>query len=115
MFANNTNISCPDVTIPSGSASSNIISRGVIGDAAAITLYAPAALDAHTYVIEVSRTLDATSSSTWSVLSNGVADITPPAAGKVTVYPFPNWQSFRIKDQSGNVAADRTWGMTKNA
>jgi hypothetical protein len=104
---------CPNVTIPNGTSVSNEVkAREVFQDADAIALFAPAALDAHTYVIEVCPDIDATSP-TWSVLNDAVSDVGPPAAGKAVVYPAPAISAFRIKDQTGNVAADRTWKMTK--
>lgn len=105
--------SCPDVTIPNGTAVSNIIkAREVYEDSDAFSLFAPSALDVHTYVIEVTPDISA-AVPVWVVLNDGVSDVTPPAANKASVYPAPAFEAFRIKDQTGNVAADRTWKMRK--
>ena len=106
-------VRCPSLTIANGAASSNVIKASeVYADADAIALFAPAVLDAHTFVIEVTADVSA-SPVVWNVLSDAVSDVGPPAAGKCVIYPAPAIEAFRITDQSGNVAADRTFKMLK--
>jgi len=107
----------PDIVILSGAAVSNIIRSSTYDDAVALSLIAPSALDAHTYVLEVNDSPDAVSADTdWVVLQAGdtPTDVGPPAAGKARVYQeLCFFGAFRIKDQTGNVAADRTWKCQK--
>lgn len=106
-----------DITIPIGTAVSNIIRANTYDDAVALSLIGPAALDAHTYVIEVNDSTDAVAGDAdWAVLQAGdvSADVGPPAAAKARVYSeLCFFGSFRIKDQTGNVAAPRTWKCNK--
>jgi hypothetical protein len=105
----------PDITIPNGAAVSNIVRSSTYDDAVALGITAPAALDAHTYVIEVNDDPDATAADPeWVVLQAGGADVGPPAAAKGRTYQeMCFFGAFRIKDQTGNVAADRTWKCAK--
>ena len=98
----------PPLTIPSGSANSNSMSFAEFSDATAVTLYGPAALDALTFTLEISR-----DGSTWVTSNDGTSDIGPPAAVKGRQYTeFLGANYVRIH-ASGNVAADRTWTASK--
>jgi hypothetical protein len=101
--------SIADITIANGAAvSRSVRSLYEYMDATAITLQAPSSLDALTFTIETS-----TDDSTWTTLSDGTADIGPPAAGKSRQYTEMIGSAyFRIK-ASGNVAADRTFKAYK--
>lgn len=98
-----------DVVVLSGATTSRSV-RALYeyGDATAIHIQAPAALDATTWTIEVSQ-----DDSTFVTLNDGTADIGPPAAGKGRQYvemiaaPY-----FRIKT-SVAAAADRTFLVYK--
>jgi hypothetical protein len=107
----------PDVTIPIGASVSNIVRASTYDDAVAISLIGPASLDAHTFVIEVNNSTDAAAADTdWVVLQAGdtPADVGPPDALKARVYQeLCFFGAFRIKDQTGNVAAERTWQAQK--
>lgn len=108
-------VTLPSLTIPNGSDVSNwLTSTGDYGDAVGLAIYAPASLDAHTYVIECAPI----SGSPISVFQQGdsgaTADCTPPGAGKARVYyDLPALGMIRIKDQSGNVAAAREFKVAK--
>jgi hypothetical protein len=97
------------VTIPNGTnASRAVFSAYEYSDAVAISIQAPAALDAQTFTLEGSQ-----DGSTWATLSDGTADIPVPAAGKIIQYTeLLSVNYWRIKS-SGNVAADRTFKVTK--
>lgn len=100
----------PNITIPNGTAVSNILKSSELHGVETISLYGPAALDAgHTYTLEVTDDQEATASSTWYTWNNGTADLNPPQANKGVSYPNFAFAAFRIKDSTGNVAADRTW------
>lgn len=102
------NGNAPPLTIPSGASVSNALDFASYSDAASIILYAPATLDALTFTIEGSR-----DGITFMTLYDGAADIAPPPAGKCRQYiEMIGLNFFRIK-ASGNVAADRTWSVTK--
>ena len=99
---------CPDIKIPNGAADSNIVrSTQVYDDSFAITLFAPAALDAGTYTIQVAADPD---NPVFVTLNDGTADINAPAAGKAQVYVSPVWRCFKIHS-SVNVTADRIFKM----
>lgn len=111
-------VSLPSLTIPNGAAVSNILNANKsYADAESIDLYAPAALDALTFTIEVNANPDAVAASTgWVTLQIGdpAADAAPPAAGKGrTYYELATAFAFRLKS-SGNVAADRTFLVSKS-
>lgn len=107
------------ITIPNGTAVSNVIkARECYEDAEEILLEGPAALDAHTYVLEVTDDADAIFGATvWRAFQSGspAADVAPPAAAKSIAYAsgLLSADAFRIRDTSGNVAADRIWIATK--
>lgn len=105
----------PDVTIPNGTAVSNVIkAREVYSDAVGIMLYGPASLEADTFKIEVSPDPDA-GTPVWNDLQDDSAtNVAPPGADKARAYYILALAGgFRITDASGNVGADRTWKMTK--
>lgn len=101
--------------IPSGNNVSNSISEHT--DCAAVAILAPAALDAHTYIIQVSNdSVDTTdANSTWVTYQEGatLVNVTLPAAGLGAVYQLlACFRKFRIKDSSGNAASARSWGIS---
>lgn len=98
-----------NVVIPSGeSASRTIFSQQESSDAVAISIQAPAALDAIVFSIEASN-----NGTVWATLSDGTADLPAPAAGKVVQYvEMLSVRFWRIRSAS-NVAADRTFIVTK--
>jgi hypothetical protein len=100
--------SIADVVVASGGTTSRTVeARGEYADATAITIQAPATL-AETCTIEVSS--DGT---TFVTLSDGTADIGPPAAGKGRQYIEMNGFAYwRIKAGSA-AAADRTFKVWK--
>lgn len=105
---NLTVIPCPDVVIPNGETTSNVIPREVFGDASSITLYAPATLP-ETTEFEV-----ADQDGNYTTWSDGSSDIAGPAAGKARVYTNFDFYGFRLV-ANGAVAAERTFKMTKKA
>lgn len=98
-----------EVYIPSGSnATRAIVSDIECSDATAITIQSPTTLDALTFTIEVSQ--DGT---TWATANDGTGDLPVPAASKAIQYvEMLSVRYWRIK-ASGNVAADRTFAVTK--
>ena len=110
---------CADVTIPINTAVSNVIRADQqYADAVGVMIYAPAALDAHTFVFEVTRDPDA-GTVVWNKYvamptDESPTDEAPPGAGLARAYfGLVLARAFRIKDSSSNVAAARTWGITK--
>lgn len=107
--------SVQNLVILSGASASNWLPLSVLSDADALIVMSPT-LDAHTFVFEVTYDVqpDVTAPTHTFVWNNGTSDVAPPATGKATVYPVPNgFTGIRIKDQSGNVAADRTFHVRK--
>lgn len=115
---------CPDIKIPNGSNVSNIIhSNLAYDDAEFIALQSPGTLDAHTFVLEFNFTeeFDSNRNPVTPVftpifdpyIGSAGANLAIPAAGLAQIYLNPTWISFRIRDTTGNVAADRIWKMTK--
>lgn len=109
----------PDIVIPSGTAVSGMVS-GVMQyeDSFGIMLYSPATLPESVY-IECTPDIVATASSTWypyetfDVSGNSI-NLFVPGAGKCQVYQEPVFAgSFRLHSTT-NVAADRTFKITKN-
>jgi len=98
-----------NVVIASGTnATRAIFGTYEYSDATAITIQSPATLDGLTFTIEISN-----DSSTWATLSDGLNDIPVPIAGKAAQYTdMLGSKYFRIK-ASGNVAADRTFLVSK--
>lgn len=98
-----------DVVIPSGSSVTRSISGAYeYSDAVAIVIQSPAALDALSFTIEVSN--DGTN---FVTLTDGFSNLPVPGAGKATQYTeMLGSRAFRIK-ASGNVAADRTFLVSK--
>lgn len=98
-----------DVIIPSGSNATRAI-QGVYeySDASNIGIQSPAVLDELTFTIEVSA-----DAATWATLTNGASALPVPDASEALQYiemlPFKYW---RIR-ASGNVAADRTFLVSK--
>lgn len=105
------------ITILNGAANSNVLkAREVYEDALFIILYAPAALDAFTFTIEVTADPEA-AAPVFVTLQQGTtpADAAPPLAGKARAYgEIPAAMGFRIHSSS-NVAADRVWLASKNS
>jgi hypothetical protein len=104
----------PSLTILNGQSNSNILRAKEIDDASIIILYAPAALDAFTFTIEVSDDPDAISP-VWNTLQLGdtPADATAPPATKARAYyEIVGAGGFRVHSSSA-VAADRIWRVTK--
>jgi hypothetical protein len=98
-----------DVVIASGASATRAISGAYeYSDAVAIVIQSPATLDALTFTLEVSN-----DGSTWATLSDGITDLTMPGAGKSKQFTeMLGSRFFRIKS-SGNVAADRTFLVSK--
>jgi hypothetical protein len=98
-----------DIVIPSGSSVTRSISGAYeYSDAVAITIQSPATLDALTFTIEISN--DGTN---FATMSDGTNNIPVPAAGKAIQYTdMLGARAWRIK-ASGNVAADRTFLVSK--
>ena len=98
-----------DAVIANGAnASRAVYSDYEYSDATAITIQAPAALDALTFTLEVSQ-----DGSSWTTASDGSNDLPVPAAGKAVQYTeLLSVKYWRIK-ASGNVAADRTFKVSK--
>jgi hypothetical protein len=97
-----------NVVILSGATSTRWI-EGVdsYSDATAICIQSPSALDAGTYMIEVSR-----DGSTAATLEDAGGDITVPAANKARQYTeIHGFKYFRIKGPTA--AADRTFLVSK--
>lgn len=103
-----------DVTIPSGSDVSRVVSAQLeTSDAVGLAILGPADLDVHTFVFECASDLAFTVPRAIMEGSPPAA-LTPPGAleGR-TYFTLPLYPFWRIKDTSGNVAADRTWEVTK--
>lgn len=104
------------VSITSGEAESRLVkSKHEYSDAVSLTIESPATLDSLTFTLEIPNDVDNPTS--WTVHQVGIspADETVPAAGKArTYYDLVGTKGFRIK-ASGNVAATRTFLVTKNA
>lgn len=98
-----------DITIETGQTSSRIVNAAYeTADATAVTLMAPATLDAATFTLEGSQ--DGT---TFYTLNDGSSDIGPPAVNKCRQYTeLMGYQYWRIKS-SGSAAAPRTWKASK--
>lgn len=97
-----------NVVILSGATTTRSI-EGVdsYSDATAICIQSPAALDAGTYSIEVSR-----DGATWATLEDAGGDITVPAASKARQYTeIHGFKWFRIKGPTAG--ADRTFLVSK--
>lgn len=109
-----------DVTIPNGSANSNVVkARKEYNDALAIMLLAPEVITdgQDTFVIQVTDDPEVTSP-VWRDLQEDIAgvptDVSPPGAGKArTYFILPPSMGFRIHNDTGNVSADTTWAATK--
>lgn len=102
------------LTIPNGTAVSNILTaKGYFGDADILQLFPPVALDAHTYIIQLTFDVTPIASGNWYTWNNNVSNINPPGVGISIAYPVPACTGLRLKDSSGNVAADRTWTVLK--
>lgn len=103
-----------DLTIPIGEEVSNIVdAQHVYGDAVALTLYAPATLDAdESYTFDVFYKNEPVATDDYWTLNNGITDVTAPEAGKAVTYPTPPVSGFRIRC-SAPVAAARVFKMTK--
>jgi hypothetical protein len=105
------------MVILSGAAVSNWIPRNVFGDADALSIFSPAALDAHSFVIETTYTPSPDSAGVTAIVCNwynGTANVAAPStASQNIVYPIPCAEGFRIKDITGNVAATRTFKLMK--
>ena len=97
-----------DVTIANGSSTSRVVDgKYEYADATAINIQSPATLP-DTVVIEVSY-----DGSTFATLNDGTSDIAVPGAGKARQYiEMLGTKSFRLK-ASSNVAADRTFKLSK--
>lgn len=104
------------ITIPNTGTDSNVLkAREAYEDALFIVLYAPAALDATTFTIQVTADPEA-AAPVWVTLQQGTtpADANPPLAGKARAYgELPGCMGFRIHS-SGAVAADRIWLASVN-
>lgn len=102
----------PSLVIPNGAANSQSFDWGTAAfDTEALTVIAPAALDALTYTWEVSTD----GGTTFRTLQDLTAtDMKVPAAGKAMIYNgvFSGITHLRIH-ASGNAAADRTFTMMK--
>lgn len=98
-----------NVVIASGqSATRAIFGPYEYSDATTIMIQSPAALDALSFTIEVSQ--DGTN---WATLTDGFSNLPVPGAGKAAQYTdMLASKYFRIK-ASGNVAADRTFRVSK--
>lgn len=108
-----------DLVIPSGTAVSNLVyAKSLFEDAVGLVLIGPAAVDGgHTYIIQSGDDLEALlASQNFSTVQLGdpAADISPPGALKARSYlELSLFPCIRIKDSTGNVAADRTWKLFK--
>lgn len=103
----------PSITIPINTAVSNAIpAKTVYSDAVGIMIYSPASLDAHSFILQVAQNA---ASPTWVDYEdeNGDDIATPDAAKARSYFGLPLAGAFRIKDITGNVAAERTWLMSK--
>lgn len=101
--------SLPDLVVASsGTTSNSMDAKYQTSDANAVVIAAPASLDAVTYTLQVSM-----DNTTYYTLSDGTADIGPPAAGKARQYTeLLGWPYFRIA-QSGAAASSRTFKCFK--
>lgn len=100
-------------TIPNGAANSNILNANEhYGDAAAIGILSPSALDAITYTFQGS--VDGVTFVTLQI-GTTLADITVPAASKAATYlsELLTWPFLRIHG-TGNAAADRIFNTAKH-
>jgi hypothetical protein len=103
----------PDLVIPINTAVSNSINwLGDMFDAEALGIQAPAVMDAHNFIIQVSQ-----DGATWGDLQDLTATpVKAPSSanigmmynGIIAAFPY-----MRIKDNSGNVAAERTFKTHK--
>lgn len=102
---------CADVVITNGTNVSNtVLANEQYSDAEYITLYAPSGLVAgEAGVIQVSYD----GGTTWHTLNNNVGDVSYPAASKAIEYITFTAPAFRLSVTTGNVAATRTFKMTK--
>lgn len=98
-----------DVVIASGASATRSISGAYeYSDATAIVIQSPATLDALSFTIEISN--DGT---TWATLTDGTNPLPMPGAGQAMQYTdMLGARAFRIK-ASSNVAADRTFLVSK--
>jgi hypothetical protein len=106
----------PDIIIPALGTDSPWYGPAddLFSDALAISLLAPAVLDALTYTIEVTDDFDTPLART---LQGGipVADVNPPAVTKARVYiDLLNFAAFRIHASGAIGAAPLAWGVVKN-
>lgn len=104
-----------DLTIPNTASVSNVLkAREAYEDAEELTLYAPAALGAATYTIEVTDDPDV-AAPVWRTFQEGTtpADAAPPLAAKARAYAaLAATMGVRIKSSIAEVA-DRTWKVSK--
>lgn len=98
-----------------GTDVSSVIKRSQYHDSASIGILAPAVLDAHTFIIQVTDDPDATSV-VWRTLKDRDGNTAfVPSQGEACWYPdLVGFGGFRIKDTTGNVAATRTFDIIKH-
>lgn len=101
------------IRINSGSASSAVVKANMTGDAAAIGIFSPAGLDAHTFGIEVNDQKDGTG--VWARLKDRDGNDTKvPAASQAMWYPeLPSFLAWRITDFTGVTAGNRDFVISK--
>lgn len=106
--------SLPDLTIPNGSSTSNALSWRYLRHLWSLAIFSPETLDAHTFIVEVSAVDGASAAAAdWRTLQEGGIDV-QLSADKALVIGGPAFRGVRIRDTSGNVAADRTFKVVAN-
>lgn len=107
---------CADLVIAIGTAISNWLPINVIRDANALVIFAPSALDAHSFTLQVTydKAPDVTTPTHILDWNDGVGNIPAPGVNQAIIYPLPNgFNGIAIKDNTGNVAASRTFKVRK--
>jgi hypothetical protein len=102
------NIRGVSFTIPSGQSASNAVpAEAGFSSARAFTLFAPAALDATTFTIQVTDNMTVPAP-VWRNWHDGTGNIVAPLANLARTYQWPVAAGMRILAGT-NVAANRTW------
>lgn len=105
-----------DVTIANGASTSRaVLAYPEYHDALTLQLDGPAALDVLTFTIQTADDDAFTTNVRTVQVNDPPTDLAPPAATKTRVYfvELSRLRRWRIKS-SGNVAADRTWKVSKS-
>lgn len=98
------------VTIPSGSAVSNALGDSFLKFLRSIAIYAPAILDAaNTYNVQVCAVLEPADGDWRDLTDLGGTNVVLTAGEVIIIESAGTFRGLRIKDVTGNVAADRVF------